>query len=636
MTTLGGHLLALFLDRPIKPYRSLRTTILAIHDAGGLAIPAHPLVPYPLCAQGWVLRRLLDDPDPAAHPDALETFNPTSLGKPWHRRVVRFADDHGLAHVGNSDAHALAAIGQGWTTFPGRDATDLRRAIETAGDRARRVLPRDGRSARHVRPPAAQARPRRARRGRRPGPARRHRARPRLSRRPPPAAALRGGPRRAASGDEDRPGLPVHLPGARRRRPARPAPLREPSPARPRRPDHHRQPRPAARLGGRHPAHRGRLQRPAQRLDRDADVLAALHQPGARPARARALRRPPLPRAVRAVAVALPAARVTQRQRRHVPRLRRLLAVVRGRQPGHEGPRGAAPRPDRGQRRGAPLHRPLLPRRLQGHPQRRRHPALRRCGPARALAGRHAQRPVRRSPRTAQGPARPAQGAPHPAPDRVREPVAGGRLGAAGARGAPLRRDARAPGRRVPRPRDRRREGAAVPDRRRLRVAGDRRRVVRDRAARGDGRRRPDRRLGHPRLQGRRPARSRGPARPAARAQGAGDGHRPAARRPRAARLDERRRPRASRAVQLAAGDGQGRRLLRLRRSAASPRPASCPRTSARRCLRRRRSGPGRPHPRTTPRPRVCRPASASTPTPSRRPPGRSPSGRAAGSPASA
>jgi hypothetical protein len=130
VTTLGGHLLALFIDRPIRPYRSLRATIAAVHEAGGLAIPAHPLVPYPLCAQGWVLRRLLDDPDPAVRPDALETFNPTTLGKPWHRRVTRFADEHGLAHVGNSDAHALDAIGSGWTTFPGRDAADLRRAIE--------------------------------------------------------------------------------------------------------------------------------------------------------------------------------------------------------------------------------------------------------------------------------------------------------------------------------------------------------------------------------------------------------------------------------------------------------------------------------------------------------------------------
>ena len=142
---------ALYLDRPIRPFRSLRTTILAVHEAGGLAIPAHPLVPLPLCAQGWMLRRLLDDPDPAARPDGLETFNPTSLGKPWHRRVVRFADDHGLAHLGNSDAHALEAIGTGWTTFPGRDAADLRRGDRGRHDRARRHVPRDRRPAGHVR-----------------------------------------------------------------------------------------------------------------------------------------------------------------------------------------------------------------------------------------------------------------------------------------------------------------------------------------------------------------------------------------------------------------------------------------------------------------------------------------------------
>jgi predicted metal-dependent phosphoesterase TrpH len=129
VTTRGGHLLALYVETRIPPYRSLRDTIAAVHDAGGLAVPAHPLVPYPLCAQGWVLRRLIDDADERLHPDAIETFNPTSLGKPWHARVVRFADRHRLAHIGNSDAHALAAIGTGWTSFPGRDAADLRAAI---------------------------------------------------------------------------------------------------------------------------------------------------------------------------------------------------------------------------------------------------------------------------------------------------------------------------------------------------------------------------------------------------------------------------------------------------------------------------------------------------------------------------
>lgn len=129
VTTLGGHLLALWIDRPVRSYRSLRATIAEVHDNGGIAIPAHPLVPYPLCAQGRVLRRLLDDVE-HVRPDALETFNPTALGRPWHDRVVRFADEHGLARVGNSDAHALAAIGAGWTTFDGHTADDVRRAID--------------------------------------------------------------------------------------------------------------------------------------------------------------------------------------------------------------------------------------------------------------------------------------------------------------------------------------------------------------------------------------------------------------------------------------------------------------------------------------------------------------------------
>ena len=129
ISALGGHLLALFIEERIRPLRSLRTSIAEVHEQGGLAIPAHPLVPYPLCAQGWVLRRLLEDGDPRVRPDAIEAFNPTTLGKPWHGRVVRFAAEHGLATVGNSDAHEAASIGIGWSTFPGRTAEDLRAAV---------------------------------------------------------------------------------------------------------------------------------------------------------------------------------------------------------------------------------------------------------------------------------------------------------------------------------------------------------------------------------------------------------------------------------------------------------------------------------------------------------------------------
>ena len=128
VTTLGGHLLALWIERPIRPFKTLGATIAEVHDQGGIAIPAHPLVPYPLCAQGFALRRLAAGKE-RFRPDALEAFNPTTLGRPWHGRVVRFADELGFAKVGNSDAHALDAIGSGWTTFAGHDGERLRSAI---------------------------------------------------------------------------------------------------------------------------------------------------------------------------------------------------------------------------------------------------------------------------------------------------------------------------------------------------------------------------------------------------------------------------------------------------------------------------------------------------------------------------
>lgn len=129
ISTRGGHLLALFLESRIPPLRGLGWSIEAVHDQGGLAIPAHPLVPFPMCAQGSALRRLLESDDPARRPDTIETFNPTALGRYRHDAVVRFANEHRLSLVGNSDAHTVAAVGACWTSFPGRTAADYRRAV---------------------------------------------------------------------------------------------------------------------------------------------------------------------------------------------------------------------------------------------------------------------------------------------------------------------------------------------------------------------------------------------------------------------------------------------------------------------------------------------------------------------------
>jgi predicted metal-dependent phosphoesterase TrpH len=128
ITTRGGHLLGLYLTEPVKPMRPLGESIARVHDQGGIAIPAHPLFPFPMCATGKSIRRLAADADPRYRPDALETFNPTAFGRP-HRRVVALAEELGLALIGNSDAHTLDAIGQGHSTFPGHDAESLRAAI---------------------------------------------------------------------------------------------------------------------------------------------------------------------------------------------------------------------------------------------------------------------------------------------------------------------------------------------------------------------------------------------------------------------------------------------------------------------------------------------------------------------------
>ena len=434
---------------------------------------------------------------------------------------MRFADEHGLARVGNSDAHALEAIGTGWTTFPGRDADDLRRAIETRTTDHGGTFHAHGRrsSARSASSSAsAAATPATRSRGRvrRDGTGRDH-GYPGGHLRPPryDARAIAAA-RDAGTGpaDEDRPRLPVHLPGERRRRAARPLPVREPPPARPRRPDHHRQPRPAAGVGGRHPADRRRLLRAAQRLDGHAHVLAALHRPGPRPARARAVRRPPPPRAVRAVPVAVPAARIEEREHRDVPRLCRLLAVVRARQPGHEG-------------HAARLHGRIAVSAAARHFIDRFFPGDYKVIPngvdiprfagrgARSRAGRTARPTCCSSAGTSRARAcstcsRRTGSCAGPATSSACSSSAAGRRSARRAatwRPAASRRvDFLGPG-------QRRREGPALPDGRHLLLAGDRRRVVRHRAARGDGRRRADRRLGHPRLQGRRPARPRGPAR---------------------------------------------------------------------------------------------------------------------------
>lgn len=129
VSSRSGHVLGLFIEKRIRPWQSLRATVAQIHEQGGLAIVAHPLVPYPLCASARSIRRLLADPDPAYHPDGMEAFNPTTARMRWSQRAPDFAREVGLSQLANSDAHKAADIGSALTTFAGTTAADLRAAI---------------------------------------------------------------------------------------------------------------------------------------------------------------------------------------------------------------------------------------------------------------------------------------------------------------------------------------------------------------------------------------------------------------------------------------------------------------------------------------------------------------------------
>jgi predicted metal-dependent phosphoesterase TrpH len=132
VTTLHGHVLALWVTSPITPRMSLAQTVAAIHQQGGIAVLAHPFhVQIRLIARAAAQyarkpEMLLD-----CGLDALEVHNAGYLLPGCNRVSRRFCKRIGLAALGNSDAHTLGAIGSGRTVFPGKTAADLRAAIET-------------------------------------------------------------------------------------------------------------------------------------------------------------------------------------------------------------------------------------------------------------------------------------------------------------------------------------------------------------------------------------------------------------------------------------------------------------------------------------------------------------------------
>lgn len=132
ITTLDGHLLALYLDEPVESFRRIETTLAAVHAIGGLAIVPHPLSWLTRSVNTRTIERVAAIRNDGVHFDGIEEYNLSPAGRVTSARARRLnRERYHLAAIGSSDAHFLQSIGSARTRFEGTTATELRVAIES-------------------------------------------------------------------------------------------------------------------------------------------------------------------------------------------------------------------------------------------------------------------------------------------------------------------------------------------------------------------------------------------------------------------------------------------------------------------------------------------------------------------------
>jgi predicted metal-dependent phosphoesterase TrpH len=130
VTTIEGHVLALFVEERVPSFRSLPKTLELIHAQGGLAILPHPMSPLTRSVGRHGIERILRRRAEGLWFDGIEAVNLSPAGRfRAHRMRELNARRFHLAAVGSSDAHYLPVIASAYTRFPGATGDDLRTAI---------------------------------------------------------------------------------------------------------------------------------------------------------------------------------------------------------------------------------------------------------------------------------------------------------------------------------------------------------------------------------------------------------------------------------------------------------------------------------------------------------------------------
>ena len=136
VTTIEGHLLALFIEEPVPSLQRLLPTLEAVHRQGGLCIIPHPMSWLTRSVGRRMIERVLREKGDGIQFDGMETASSPAArfsgGKARQLNRERFH----LPEIGASDAHFLQAIGASHTVFEGSTADALRNAIVASATRA--------------------------------------------------------------------------------------------------------------------------------------------------------------------------------------------------------------------------------------------------------------------------------------------------------------------------------------------------------------------------------------------------------------------------------------------------------------------------------------------------------------------
>jgi predicted metal-dependent phosphoesterase TrpH len=150
-------LLALFVEERPPALRTACATAEWVAERGGLCIAPHPFTRWTHSLSQRAMRALVN----SRLLSGVEVLNASLAGRASRPHAMLFAEQHGVAGIGASDAHMLSMVGLARTRFAGRTPLELKQAIElgatlvegrfaSPGEMAAEAIPQLARSMVHL------------------------------------------------------------------------------------------------------------------------------------------------------------------------------------------------------------------------------------------------------------------------------------------------------------------------------------------------------------------------------------------------------------------------------------------------------------------------------------------------------